>query len=62
MARLAGAELELAEIGSSPLRQPPVAAGGERAGFTDTGAMRAVGRMPPGRRDGYKVYVGRAED
>jgi len=32
----------------------------ERAGFTDTGELRRVPRMPPGRRDGYKVYVWRA--
>jgi RimJ/RimL family protein N-acetyltransferase len=32
----------------------------ERAGFTDTGELRTVARMPPGRRDGYKVYVWRA--
>jgi len=32
----------------------------ERAGFADTGAIRAMTRMPPDRRDGYKVYVWRA--
>jgi len=31
----------------------------ERAGFADTGAIRSVPRMPPGKRDGYKVYVWR---
>jgi RimJ/RimL family protein N-acetyltransferase len=31
----------------------------ERAGFTDTGAVRPIGRMPPGRQEGYKVYVWR---
>ena len=32
----------------------------ERAGFADTGEVRSVPRMPPGRRDGYKLYVWRA--
>ena len=32
----------------------------ERAGFADTGVLRTVARMPPGRREGYKVYVWRA--
>jgi RimJ/RimL family protein N-acetyltransferase len=32
----------------------------ERAGFTDTGAVRSVARMSPGRRDGFKVYRWRA--
>jgi RimJ/RimL family protein N-acetyltransferase len=32
----------------------------ERAGFTDTGEIRSVTRMPPDRRDGFKVYVWRA--
>jgi RimJ/RimL family protein N-acetyltransferase len=32
----------------------------ERAGFTDTGALRRVERMPPDKRAGYKVYVSRA--
>jgi RimJ/RimL family protein N-acetyltransferase len=32
----------------------------ERAGFTDTGELRTVSRMPPGKREGYKVYVWRA--
>ncbi len=31
----------------------------ERAGFTDTGAIRSVPRMPPRIRDGYKVYAWR---
>ena len=59
----AGAELELAEIEIlCHCDNRPSQRVAERAGFTDTGAMRAVGRMPPGRRDGYKVYVWRAED
>ena len=29
----------------------------ERAGFTDTGEIRSIPRMPPGRRSGYRVYV-----
>jgi len=32
----------------------------ERAGFADTGELRSIPRMPPGRRDGYKVYAWRA--
>jgi RimJ/RimL family protein N-acetyltransferase len=32
----------------------------ERAGFAGTGEIRSVPRMPPGKRDGYKVYVWRA--
>jgi RimJ/RimL family protein N-acetyltransferase len=29
----------------------------ERAGFTATGELRRLARMPPGRRDGYAVHV-----
>jgi RimJ/RimL family protein N-acetyltransferase len=29
----------------------------ERAGFADTGEIRTIKRMPPGRQDGYKRYV-----
>jgi RimJ/RimL family protein N-acetyltransferase len=29
----------------------------ERAGFEPTGRIVTVPRMPPGRRDGYQVYV-----
>jgi RimJ/RimL family protein N-acetyltransferase len=32
----------------------------ERAGFTDTGRIVSVPRMPPRIRDGYKVYASRA--
>jgi RimJ/RimL family protein N-acetyltransferase len=32
----------------------------ERAGFSDTGELRSVPRMPERIRDGYKVYVWRA--
>ena len=28
----------------------------ERAGFVDTGEQRSIGRMPPGRQEGYMVY------
>ncbi|MFL5581694.1 MAG: GNAT family N-acetyltransferase [Gemmatimonadaceae bacterium] len=28
----------------------------ERAGFTDTGEIRRIARMPPGRQEGYRVY------
>ena len=31
----------------------------ERAGFVDTGAVRTVRTMPPGRREGYRAYVWR---
>jgi RimJ/RimL family protein N-acetyltransferase len=33
----------------------------ERAGFEDTGQIRSVTRMPPGRQHGYKLYVWRGE-
>jgi RimJ/RimL family protein N-acetyltransferase len=29
----------------------------ERAGFVDTGEIRTIARMPPGRQAGYKRYV-----
>jgi RimJ/RimL family protein N-acetyltransferase len=29
----------------------------ERAGFVDTGVLRTITRMPPGRQDGYKLYI-----
>jgi RimJ/RimL family protein N-acetyltransferase len=29
----------------------------ERAGFVDTGEIRTIRRMPPGRQEGYKLYV-----
>lgn len=32
----------------------------ERAGFTDTGRIASVPRMPPRIRDGYKIYAWRA--
>jgi RimJ/RimL family protein N-acetyltransferase len=32
----------------------------ERAGFTDTGEIRHLSRMPRGRQDGYAVYVWRS--
>ncbi len=32
----------------------------ERAGFVATGEVRAVPRMPPGKRDGYRVFAWRA--
>jgi RimJ/RimL family protein N-acetyltransferase len=34
----------------------------ERAGFTDTGAIRAAPQMPPGRREGFKVFAWRAPE
>ena len=39
----------------------PSAAVAERAGFADTGATARAVRMPPGRRDGYRRFVWRAE-
>jgi RimJ/RimL family protein N-acetyltransferase len=33
----------------------------ERAGFEDTGQLRSVARMPPGRQHGYKVYRWQSE-
>jgi RimJ/RimL family protein N-acetyltransferase len=35
----------------------PSARVAERAGFAATGETRRVARMPPGRRDGYRVHV-----
>jgi RimJ/RimL family protein N-acetyltransferase len=35
----------------------PSARVAERAGFAATGETRSVPRMPPGRRDGYRVFV-----
>jgi len=32
----------------------------ERAGFADTGEVRSLPRMPPGKQKGYKVYAWRA--
>jgi RimJ/RimL family protein N-acetyltransferase len=29
----------------------------ERAGFADTGQIRSAPQMPPGRREGFKLYV-----
>ena len=29
----------------------------ERAGFVDTGELRTIRRMPPGRQEGYKLYL-----
>jgi RimJ/RimL family protein N-acetyltransferase len=57
----AHAELGLTEIELLPHRDNrPSQRVAERAGFTDTGATRRVARMPPGRQDGYRVYVWRA--
>lgn len=33
----------------------------ERAGFTATGELRRLARMPPGRQDGYLVHIWRSE-
>jgi len=57
----AAGELGLAEIEIFAHRDNrPSQRVAERAGFTDTGTIRAVPRMPPDKRDGYKVYVWRA--
>jgi RimJ/RimL family protein N-acetyltransferase len=57
----AHAELGLSEIELLPHRDnAPSQRVAERAGFADTGEIRSVRRMPPGKQDGYKVYVWRA--
>jgi RimJ/RimL family protein N-acetyltransferase len=54
----AHATLGLREIEILPHRDNrPSQRVAERAGFRDTGALRRVPTMPPGRRDGYMVYV-----
>jgi RimJ/RimL family protein N-acetyltransferase len=54
----AHAELGLAELEILAHRDNrPSQRVAERAGFADTGAVRAVPRMPPEKRDGYKVYA-----
>ena len=56
----AHAELGLSEIEILAHRDNrPSQRVAERAGFADTGELRAVPRMPPGKRDGYQVYAGR---
>jgi len=53
----AHAELGLREIEVLPHRDnAPSQRVAERAGFTDSGALRRIARMPPGRQDGYMVY------
>src|SRR5215217_5738448 len=57
----AAAERGLGEIEILPHRDNrPSQRVAERAGFTDTGEIRSVPRMPERIRDGYKVYVWRA--
>lgn len=57
----AHAELGLGAIEVLPHRDNrPSQRVAERAGFTDTGEVRSVPRMPPGKQHGYKVYVWRA--
>jgi RimJ/RimL family protein N-acetyltransferase len=57
----AHSELGLATVEVLPHRDNlPSQRVAERAGFTDTGELRTVPRMPPGKREGYKVYVSRA--
>ena len=56
----AHAELGLAEIEILAHRENrPSQRVAERAGFTDTGRIASVPRMPPRIRDGYKVYAWR---
>ena len=56
-AELGLAELEiLAHRDNDRSRRVAVA-----AGFTDTGVVRSLPRMPPGRRDGYVRYVARSD-
>jgi RimJ/RimL family protein N-acetyltransferase len=53
-------ELGLSELEVLPHRDNrPSQRVAERAGFAATGEIRSVPRMPPGKRDGYKVYVWR---
>jgi RimJ/RimL family protein N-acetyltransferase len=55
-------ELGLSELEILPHRDNrPSQLVAERAGFAATGEIRSVPRMPAGKRDGYKVYVWRAE-
>ena len=57
----AHSELGLGELEILPHRDNrPSQRVAERAGFTDTGEIRSVPRMPERIRDGYKVYVWRA--
>jgi len=57
----AHSELGLAELEILPHRDNrPSQRVAELAGFTDTGEIRSVPRMPERIRDGYKVYVWRA--
>jgi RimJ/RimL family protein N-acetyltransferase len=57
----AHAELGLAELEILPHRDNrPSQLVAERAGFTDTGRIVSVPRMPERIRHGYKVYVWRA--
>ena len=57
----AHAELGLGEIEIlSHLDNRPSQRVAERAGFAATGEIRSVATMPPGKRDGYRVYVWRA--
>ncbi len=53
----AHAELGLHTIEVLPHRDnAPSRRVAERAGFSDTGELRRIGRMPPGRQEGYVVY------
>ena len=57
----AHSELGLGELEILPHRDNrPSQRVAERAGFTDTGEIRSVPRMPDRIRNGYKVYVWRA--
>jgi RimJ/RimL family protein N-acetyltransferase len=57
----AHAELGLHTIEVLPHRDnAPSRRAAERAGFTDSGEIRTIPRMPPGRQDGYAVYVWRS--
>ena len=55
-------ELRLHTIEVLPHRDNrPSRRAAERAGFTSTGELRRLARMPPGRRDGYLVHTWRSE-
>ena len=58
----AHAELGLHTIEVLPHRDnAPSRRVAERAGFTDTGEIRRIPRMPPGKQDDYAEYIWRSE-
>jgi RimJ/RimL family protein N-acetyltransferase len=58
----AHAELGLHTIEVLPHRDnAPSRRVAERAGFTDSGEIRRIARMPPGKQEGYARYIWRSE-